>query len=137
MKEKYLRNLVYSLIIINVWTLYCLFSSYEKHVFYGFILQKYFLKSIIWAIFFGISIIALRLILYKLVRFQTVVKSSFVYSFFGVLNLWLFAIWLIIMFMRINTFGFFDLFEILIFISPLFISIFIFTDLYILKKVEL
>ncbi|CAD0009135.1 hypothetical protein FLAT13_04765 [Flavobacterium salmonis] len=134
-KEKYLRNLVYSLIIINIWTLYCLFSSYEKQVFYGFMLQKYFLKSVAAAVFFGTSIIVLRLILYKLVRFQNILKSNFVYSFLGVLNLWLFAIWLIVIFMRVNTFGFFDSFEILIFTSPLLISTFIFTDLYIYRLV--
>ena len=136
MKVKYLRNLIHSLIVLNIWTLYCLFNSYEKQVFYGFILHKYFLKSIVVGIFFGISMIVLKLIFYNLTKFQNVLKSTFIYSFLGVFNLWLFAIESILLFMKIIAFGFYDLFEIFVFISPLLISIFIFIDLFNFWKVE-
>jgi hypothetical protein len=137
MKEKHLKNLIYSLIIINSWTLYCLFDSYEDSVFRGFLLYKYFLKSIAVAIFFGILIIVLRLILHYLVNFKNKLKNTFLYTFLAVFNLWLFAIWLILIFMKITLFIFLSYFEIFILISPFLISLFLFIDLYIYKKLEL
>ena len=133
-KLQHFKNIIFSLLLIYIWILYNFFDYYNSLKYSFSMLTLYF--NFIYGTFFGIGtgliLILLRLAFFaKKNKLKLKLKNNFFYIFSGIFNLNLFIIWFISIFMRIIdlNLGFINLI-----FANFFISIFILTDIFLLKN---
>ncbi|KLT68455.1 hypothetical protein AB674_17450 [Flavobacterium sp. ABG] len=132
MKETLFKNLTFSLIITNIWTI-CAFFIYffeSPGWFHGFGVFGFYLNSCWVSGAIGVILILLRFFYFKNDK-KNKLSLSFLYCFFGIFNLLLFALFLILALFEITHGGFLDLF---LFANPI-TAVFILFDIY--KTVKL
>lgn len=88
MKEKIYKYLLFSLLLINFWTLYGFFDFYLEPpgIFHGFGLGIFYFNSLFISIGVGILLLVLRLAIYLLKK-KNFLKTNFFYILGGTFNI--------------------------------------------------
>jgi len=87
MKERIYKYLLFSLCLINFWTLYGFFDFYlePSGIFHGFGLMIFYFNSLLTSVGVGIVLLILRLALHLLKK-KNFLKANFLYILTGIFN---------------------------------------------------
>jgi membrane protease YdiL (CAAX protease family) len=126
MKETIFRNLTFSLILTNIWSIWAFFIYFldNSTLFSGFGVWIFYIESSWILAGSGTILVLLRLFYFKKDKKNKFV-FNFIYSCIGTFNLLLFLIFLILICFGIIKGGFFEMF---FFANPV-IATFIFIDI--------
>lgn len=88
MKEKIYKYLLFSLLLINFWTLYGFFDFYlePSGIFHGLGLMIFYFNSLLISIGVGIVLLILRLMIHLLKK-ENFLKTNFFYILAGAFNI--------------------------------------------------
>ncbi len=109
MKSTFYKNLSISLVLIIIWILIGLFTSFVEYKVSEVSLYIYFLQSYIYSVGFGLLALLIRVVSLKWKRVLPKLNSHFIYLLIGVFNLMQFAVWMIVICKNLlKPIGFFD-----------------------------
>lgn len=108
MNKSFFKHTTISLMLINVWILYCFFDYYFNlncdDIFRDFGLISYYIYSIIFGIGCGTLLLIFRIYLYQKNK-RNYLKNNFFYVFFSIYNLFIFLIWGVMIFHKGSNWG--------------------------------